>query len=58
VRRLGTDEAAENRGGAAATAYRRNAAVGAWTKCTGKVPFIVAYHVEAMRTCARRERGR
>jgi hypothetical protein len=42
VRWLGTDGAVENRGGAAATAYRRKAAVGAQTKCTGKVPFIAA----------------
>jgi hypothetical protein len=42
VRWLGTDGAVENRGGAAAMAYRRKAAVGAQTKCTGKVPFIAA----------------
>jgi hypothetical protein len=45
----------ENRGGAAAMASRRKAAVGVWTKCTGKVPFIVVYRVEATRTCTRRE---
>jgi hypothetical protein len=39
VRQLGTDGAVENRGGAAATAYQRKAAVGAQTKCTGKVLF-------------------
>jgi hypothetical protein len=39
VRRLGTDEAVENRGGAAVTAYQRRAAVGAQTKCMSKVLF-------------------
>jgi hypothetical protein len=39
VRRLGTEGAAENIGGAAVTAYQRRAAVGAQTKCTGKVLF-------------------
>jgi hypothetical protein len=57
VRWLGTVGAVENRGGAAVTAYRRKAAVGARTKCTGKVPFIVVYHIEAMRACAGREGG-
>jgi hypothetical protein len=33
MRWLGTDRAAENRGGVVVTAYRREAAVGAWTKC-------------------------
>jgi hypothetical protein len=33
VRWLGTDRAAENRGGVVVMAYRREAAVGAWTKC-------------------------
>jgi hypothetical protein len=36
VRWLATDRAAENRGGAAMTAYRRKATVGAQTKCTGR----------------------
>jgi hypothetical protein len=58
VRLLGTDGAAENKGGAAVTDYRRKATVGAQTKCMGNVPFIVAYHVEATRTYARREGGR
>jgi hypothetical protein len=58
VRWLGTDGAAKNRGGVVATAYRRKAAVGAQTKCTGKVPFIVAYRIEATRACTRREGGR
>jgi hypothetical protein len=58
VRWLGTDGAAENRGGAVAMAYRRKAAVGVRTKCMGKVPFIVVYHVEATQACTRREGGR
>jgi hypothetical protein len=57
-RRLGSDGAAENKGRVAAMAYRRKVAVGAWTKCTGNVPFIVVYHVEAIRACTRREGGR
>jgi hypothetical protein len=55
---VGTDGVVKNRGGAVVTAYRRKAAVGAWTKCTGKVPFIVVYRVEATRACATREGGR
>jgi hypothetical protein len=55
VRWLGTDGAVENRGGAATMAYQRKAAVGVWTKCTGKVPFIAAYRIEATWTCTRRE---
>jgi hypothetical protein len=39
VRRLGTDGAVENRGGAAVTAYRRKATVGARTKHTTNVFF-------------------
>jgi hypothetical protein len=39
VRRLGTDRAVENKGGATVMAYRRGAAVGAWTKCMGKILF-------------------
>jgi hypothetical protein len=44
VSRLGTDGAAKNRGGATATAYWRKAAVGARTKCTGKVLFYSYEH--------------
>jgi hypothetical protein len=58
VRRLGTDGAAENRGSVAAMAYRRKAAVGVQTKCTGKVPFIAVYRVEATQTCVKTEGGR
>jgi hypothetical protein len=58
VRWLSTNGAVENRGGAAAMAYRRKASVGAQTKCTGKVPFIAVYHVEATQSCARRKGGR
>jgi hypothetical protein len=39
VRQLGTDEAVENRGSAAVTAYQRRATVGARTKCMRKVLF-------------------
>jgi hypothetical protein len=42
VRWLGTNGAAQNRGGAAVTAYQREAAVGARTKLTGGSSFIAA----------------
>jgi hypothetical protein len=42
VRRLGTDGAAENKGRAAATAYRRKAAVGCGQNAQGKSSFIAA----------------
>jgi hypothetical protein len=56
VRRLGTDGAAENRGGAAVMAYRREAAVGAQTNRREMSSFIAAHCVGATRAYARAAR--
>jgi hypothetical protein len=59
VRWLGTNGVAENRGERSGDglpeADRRPIA---WTTSKMRAPFIAAHHVEATRSCARREGGR